>query len=392
MPELVINVSNIVSPLCYSLIRLEPYTTCVYRCIYCYARWYMRDSSGIVRPRTKAIKEFHIYARRIYRDGLQPIPARLSTLIDPFIPHEELFKTSLSLLRIALDYEYPIIINTKSTLLLKKPWRDVIEKLADENLVLLQISISTLDQSISKSLEPYAPTPHERLSMAKEFSSIDIPIAVRISPYISKISIYPSIEELINILRESGVKHVIVESLRLESNSIKEFLSKLGLDLDVESYSLRTIDSLTPISRLSLRSKIHEYIVLSKTLSRYGIGFATCKEGLYSIHTTYDCCGMYLLKKPIIYRPTLMEIYRIAKEWGGIPVEKIGDAMDILAKQGYLVGEKLRLYPKRVSKPLKNHEKKLLRVLKNRDMIIHIAPSLDIVDGKIIAKELSEQL
>ncbi len=87
-----------------------------------------------------------------------------------------------------------------------------------------------------------------------------------------------------------------------------------------------------------------------------------------------------------------MEIYRIAKEWGGIPVEKIGDAMDILAKQGYLVGEKLRLYPKRVSKPLRNHEKKLLRVLKNHDMIIHIAPSLDIVDGKIIAKELSEQL
>ncbi|ADM27461.1 Radical SAM domain protein [Ignisphaera aggregans DSM 17230] len=391
MPELVINISNVVSPLCYSLIRLEPYTTCIYGCVYCYARWYRRESD-IVRPRVNAVKEFSIYARKIYRRDLLPIPARLSTLIDPFIPHEELFKTSLSLLRIALDYEYPIIINTKSILLLRDPWRRVIERLADRGLVSIQISVSTLDQRISSSLEPYASTPSERLSMAREFSSIGIPIAVRLSPYIPRISIYPSIEELANIFKDHGVRHVVVEVLRLESSSIESFLRGLGLDIDVESYSLRIVEGLTPISRISLGSRIDEYIALSKTLARYGIGFATCKEGLYSIHTAYDCCGMYLLKRSIAYRATLMEIYRIAREWNGIPLEKIGDAMDILLKQGYLVGEKLRLYPKRVSKPLKNHEKKLLRVLKSRDMVIHIAPSLDIVDGRIIARDIDDTI
>ncbi len=161
------NVSNIISPLCYSLIRLEPYTTCIHGCVYCYARWY-RGSFNIVVPRSRTIQEFRIYARKMYRKGLTPIPARLSTLVDPFIPHKELYRTSLTLLRIALDYERLIIINIKATLILKKPWRDIVEKLADRGLLLLQVSISTMDLHIARILEPYAPDPHLRFSMLRE--------------------------------------------------------------------------------------------------------------------------------------------------------------------------------------------------------------------------------
>ena len=38
--DLVINVSNHISSLCYSVLRFEPYRECEYKCLYCYARWY----------------------------------------------------------------------------------------------------------------------------------------------------------------------------------------------------------------------------------------------------------------------------------------------------------------------------------------------------------------
>ncbi len=387
MPELVINVSNIISSLCYSLIRLEPYTTCVHDCVYCYAKWY-REGSNIVLPRSRAIREFRALARKVYQKGLTPIPARLSTLVDPFIPHEELYRTSLTMLRIALDYEYPIIINTKATLILKKPWRDVIEKLTDRGLLLLQVSISTMDPHTARILEPYAPSPHLRLSMLREFSSRGIPTVIRLSPYIPRLSLRPSLNEVVEILSEIGVKHVIVEVLRLESHTIEAFLRRLGLELEVESYSLHRVEGRTPLSKISLRARLTEYIALAKALAKRSIAFATCKEGLFALHTARDCCGMYLFRRAIAYRPTLAEFYNIARERGGIPLDRLGHIIEELEKHGYLCGSRLSLYPKRIAKPLKYHEKKLLRIAQKRELVMHVTPLLDIVEGKLIARDI----
>ena len=83
MSELVINVSNVISPLCYSVLKIEPYTACPHRCVYCYGRWYVRGSD-VVAPRRVALAMFEGVARQVYRKGLRPIPFRLSTLVDPF--------------------------------------------------------------------------------------------------------------------------------------------------------------------------------------------------------------------------------------------------------------------------------------------------------------------
>ncbi|HID80590.1 MAG TPA: radical SAM protein [Ignisphaera sp.] len=391
MTELVINVSNIVSSLCYSLIRLEPYNTCVHQCTYCYARWYRRnESNNVIVPRVKAVYEFRTYARKVYRIGLPPIPARLSTLVDPFIPHEELYRTSLTLLRIALEYEYPVIVNTKSALILKSPWIDVLEKLAEKDLLLLQLSISTLDNRVSRMIEPHAPAPELRLKVLQEFASRNIPVVVRLSPYIPRVSLYPSLKDFVEIVHEIGVKHVIVEALRLESSSIKEFLQRFGLaDVDVESYSLREVGGLRPLSRISLSARLREYIALQNALTKYSITFATCKEGLFALHTAKDCCGMYLFKRSLALRPTLAEIYNIVRHCGPIPVDSVESVLRQLETQGYLCGSRITMYPKRIAKPFRYHEKKLLRVLRNPDILRHVAPSLNIVDGKIVAKDIA---
>ena len=107
MSELVINISNIISPLCYSLFRIEPFTTCSFNCIYCYARWYREDDS--VKPRFRALNEFRVVARKLNERKLRTIPFRLSTLSDPFQPLESKVKIVRNILKIALEYELSLI-------------------------------------------------------------------------------------------------------------------------------------------------------------------------------------------------------------------------------------------------------------------------------------------
>ena len=79
--DLVINVSNHISSLCYSVLRFEPYGECEYKCLYCYARWYRGG-------RVSSFRAFLKLARRVNEMKLKPIPVRLSTLVEPFQPVE----------------------------------------------------------------------------------------------------------------------------------------------------------------------------------------------------------------------------------------------------------------------------------------------------------------
>ena len=65
MSELFINVSSIISPLCYSIMKIEPYTSCSFNCAYCYARWYREQ--GKPEPKHDVLRDFLRVARIIYR-------------------------------------------------------------------------------------------------------------------------------------------------------------------------------------------------------------------------------------------------------------------------------------------------------------------------------------
>ncbi len=381
MPELVINVSNFISPLCYTVLRLEPYTTCPFKCVYCYARWYMKSPTNIVYPRYKALDMFRSFVKKVYRRGLKPIPFRLSTLVDPFPPHEQLYRFSEKMLSVASDYEYPLIINTKSVYFAYDPIKKYLLGLLDKRLAILQISVSVLRESVARVLEPVAPDPIKRLDAVKELGSTDVPIAIRLSPFIpfASPSTREDIEQFALLAKEVGVKHVIVETIRFESSGIGDLLRRLGItNIVFEGYSIREVDGLKPVSRASLKIVEGIYHILSRELEKHGIAFATCKEGLFDFHTASDCCGAYLLRDAAI-RLTLYDVYRHVVESGTKSTsfsQEIDLLRDVSKRYSRLFGDDVSVYPREVSKPLKNHEKKLVRVLRNRELLSHVAPHL----------------
>ncbi len=386
MPEFVINVSNIISSLCHSLLRLEPYTVCPFRCIYCYSRWYIEDSITVVYPRKFILDKFNAIVKRMYRKGLRYIPFRLSTLVDPFPPHEELYRFSEKLLRISIKYEYPLIINTKSILIAREPWINYITKLAEEKNILIQISIPILRGDVGRSLEPSAPPPSQRLSIAKKLSELGIPIALRISPFIPSFS--PSsieeIREVVDVFKEYGIKHVIFEGLRIESENLSWLIKVSSSNsIEMENYSIREVNGLKPIVRLSRRILEPIYRIYVELLTKNCITFATCKEGIFNLHTAEDCCGFYLLKN-YVRRPTLWDVYRFTVSHAALEPQTI---LSHICKENKIIcSNTLDEYPRELSKPLKYHEKKLQKILSNRNLLEHLTPTLTISNGKIYAK------
>ena len=148
---------------------------------------------------------------KIKAKQLKPVPARLSTLVEPFDSMEYREKVSLKILKHALKKKYPLIINTKSTLLTEEPWIRIIEDLASEGLIVVQYSISLFDDEKARNIEPNAPSVSERLKIASKLSEINVPIVLRISPFIPDAY---DIDEIVDTTVSAGSKHVIAESLR----------------------------------------------------------------------------------------------------------------------------------------------------------------------------------
>lgn len=351
--ELAINPSKIISPLCYSIFRLEPYTNCSFNCLYCYARWYR---SGRIKPRPKSLGMFKKVAKKLEIR----IPFRLATLSEPLQDVEEKFKLSFKLMKTALEHEVPIILCTKSDRIAKDPWRSLINEMADEGLIVVQMSICSLDRT---ELEPKAPHPMRRL---EALSEIEAPKVLRLQPLIPNYS-FTNAEEFVE--RVAGyVDQITVEPLRIERSEL-DIYCKFWQKWSHYSFEGNLIKVDAPEILKELR----------KACDKYGLDFGLCKEGYFDLETA-NCCGMHHIDVEL--RPTLRELYRELIVLGSI---KVDDVDKIFGK--YLFGERLQSLPRPIRKALKYHEKVLLKVLKDKNALERLTPLLRLENSfKIVIK------
>ena len=386
-PGLVVGSTWVTSTLCHSLLRIEPYSSCPFACSYCYARWYGWGPSGSVRGAPGVVAAFERVARLVRKKGLRPIPFRLATLVDPFPPQEAEAKLALRALAVALEHEYPLIVSTKGVLYAEEPWRSALRRLAERGLVLLQVSVSTLEGAAL--LEPRAPPPARRLSCAAQLAEEGVPVAVRVSPHVPRLS--PTrreeVEELASKLREAGFKHLILEFLRGEPRFLALLAGKHGIGelRELEPYSLRGAGHEPPLARVRLALRAAIALVYAEAARRAGLTFATCMEGLFELHSAPDCCGAHLLRDSAL-RPMLGDVYRHVSSSGPASPLELAAAC---AGWGRVCGSELLEYPRIVSKPLRYHERRLWRALGEAHLLERLTPNLELEDGLVVARKLS---
>jgi len=173
---------------------LNPYRGCSHGCSYCYARpshEYLGFGPGLdfetkIVVKKNAPQLFRKWLIDGNRKGRTVEPVMLSGVTDCYQGAEKEFELTRRLLEIALDFRQPIKLITKNGLIRRD--LDLLSELAKMNLVSAAISITTLDQSLTRVMEPRTSAPHVRLDAIRELSDVGVPVMVMVAPIIPGIN------------------------------------------------------------------------------------------------------------------------------------------------------------------------------------------------------------
>ena len=197
---------------------LNPYIGCSHACIYCYAREYTRER--IVRERwgqSVIVKENLIEALRRDVLRLRPGTVGLSTITDPYQPVESEYKLSRRSLEVLLPRGFRVSIQTKSGLVTRD--LDILERWGES--VDVGFTITTLDSSIARVIEPNSPPPSERVRALELVSSRGIETWVFLGPILPGITdSIESIESIVEIA-SSTRSTLYIDMLRVKPFMLK---------------------------------------------------------------------------------------------------------------------------------------------------------------------------
>jgi DNA repair photolyase len=166
---------------------VNPYRGCSHGCAYCYARpthEYLGLSAGLDFETKIFVKEAapELFREFLARPSWQPQPIALSGVTDPYQPAERRFLLTRRCLEVAVEACQPISLITKNALVLRD--LDLLRRLAAANLIHVNMSVTTLDAALARSLEPRTSTPAARLEAIRQLRQAGVPVRVFIAPVI----------------------------------------------------------------------------------------------------------------------------------------------------------------------------------------------------------------
>jgi DNA repair photolyase len=213
---------------------VNPYEGCSCNCLYCYIRGSKygenMDEGLAVKTNALEILEKQLAARA--KKNQYGIVA-IGSATDAYIRHEEKYQLTRGILELLLKYRFPVFISTKCTLLT----RDIeLLKAIDRSAILpedlqhklnrgliLSVSVSTLNESISNMLEPGAAPPLQRLELVKQLKEEGFLVGVNAIPVLPLISdTEEELEKIIIAAKEHGADYILVGSLTLFGNGIAD--------------------------------------------------------------------------------------------------------------------------------------------------------------------------
>ena len=366
--EYVIKPSNYISSLCYSVFRLEPFTTCSYGCAYCYAQWY-RGPHGVPREKPWVPRGFERIARRLPR-GLPKPFFRLATLSDPFQPVRGGVSALVKrILRIAHRYEVPLVVNTKGLVARDEEALWLLVGLADRGLLVLQYTIGFGD-SVASLLEPMAPRPSERLYEARMLARQGVPVIARVQPLV------PGLEQehyrvAIRALG-SGARGLIGEPLRETRTGLARLYKLLASSEEPpscwEPYQLGEEPGREPLLHPCPEWRKRVNHALEAIAAQHGAVYASCKDSLLTLHKWYrpgkTCCLEWLgLREEPLLRPTLHEYSYL--EWPRLSPEQLCKELG----PPFICDHRLDQYPAVIRKGVRAHLAKLKKLLRDRNRV-----------------------
>lgn len=129
-------------------------------------------------------------------------------MCDPYLHIEENLKLTRKCLELIDQYEYGVAVQTKSTRVLRD--MDLLKSINDKTKAVVQMTMTTCDETLCKILEPNVSTTKERFKTLLQFKEAGIPTVVWLTPILPFINdTEENIREILEYCVEAGVKGII---------------------------------------------------------------------------------------------------------------------------------------------------------------------------------------
>jgi DNA repair photolyase len=209
---------------------MNPYRGCSHGCSYCYARQtheYLSLNAGLDFETKILVKEDapKLFRAFLSRDRWVPEPIIMSGVTDCYQPAERTYRLTRRLLEVAAEFRQPIGIITKNALVLRD--LDILGEMASDGLVHVNMSITTLDAELVRSMEPRTSTPAARLRAVKALAEARVPVRVLVAPIIPGLN-ESEIPAILAASREHGARAAAYTMLRLPLTVAPVFLEWLA--------------------------------------------------------------------------------------------------------------------------------------------------------------------
>ncbi|MHA7099398.1 PA0069 family radical SAM protein [Roseivirga pacifica] len=196
---------------------MNPYQGCEHGCIYCYARnsheyWGYNAGLDFERVILYKMNAAQLLEKHLQKPNYQPATIVLSGNTDCYQPLERKLQITRSLLEVFVKYKHPVGIITKNALVTRD--LDFIKPLAEQDLISVYFSLTTLDESVRRKLEPRTSTARQKLKAMELLSSIGVPVTLMIGPVIPGLNDH-EIPELMKAASKAGATRVSFTMIRL---------------------------------------------------------------------------------------------------------------------------------------------------------------------------------
>lgn len=196
---------------------INPYRGCEHGCVYCFARpthSFMGLSPGLDFESKLFAKPdaARLLDRELSKEGYQPRTIAIGTNTDPYQPIEKQWRIMREILEVLEARRHPVGIVTKSALVTRDI--DILSRMAERGLAKVALSVTTLDRTLARTMEPRASTPAKRLEAIRQLSEAGIPTSVMVAPILPGLT-DAEIERILDAAKAAGARDAGYVLLRL---------------------------------------------------------------------------------------------------------------------------------------------------------------------------------
>ena len=183
------------------------YRGCQHGCIYCDARsscYQMNHVFEDIEVKENAIE----LLEKALKSKRKPTMIGTGAMTDPYMPLERDLQMTRRSLEVIEQFGFGATVHTKSDLILRD--LDLLQRINGKTKAVAQMSLTIMDDSLSRLIEPNVCPTSRRVEVLREFQKAGIPTVVWLCPILPFLTdTEGNIRSILDACRDTGVKGVI---------------------------------------------------------------------------------------------------------------------------------------------------------------------------------------